>query len=82
MCGYTQLGTAGSPLGARYMTPRDQISLPPPPPLADSATPRVSARMVNERAYCPRLAYAVEEVRHSTYHGWDRTRSFPILARL
>ena len=39
------------------MTQRDQISLPLPPPPADSETPLVPARMVNEWVYCPRLAY-------------------------
>ena len=39
------------------MRPQDQLVLPIPPPPADSATPLVPARMVNEWVYCPRLAY-------------------------
>ena len=39
------------------MSDRQQIHLPLPPPPADSATPLVPARMVNEWVYCPRLAY-------------------------
>ena len=39
------------------MTPREQFTLPLPPPPADDRTPLVPARMVNEWVYCPRLAY-------------------------
>ena len=39
------------------MTDRSQLILPIPPPPADSMTPLVPARMVNEWVYCPRLAY-------------------------
>ena len=39
------------------MTQHDQIRLPLPLPPADSTTPLVPARMVNEWVYCPRLAY-------------------------
>ncbi len=39
------------------MSERQQLILPIPPPPADSATPLVPARMVNEWVYCPRLAY-------------------------
>ena len=39
------------------MSDRSQLILPIPPPPADSETPLVPARMVNEWVYCPRLAY-------------------------
>lgn len=39
------------------MSDRSQLILPIPPPPADSRTPLVPARMVNEWVYCPRLAY-------------------------
>ena len=39
------------------MSDRTQLILPIPPPPADSMTPLVPARMVNEWVYCPRLAY-------------------------
>ena len=39
------------------MSDRAQLILPIPPPPADSMTPLVPARMVNEWVYCPRLAY-------------------------
>ena len=39
------------------MNDRSQLILPIPPPPADSMTPLVPARMVNEWVYCPRLAY-------------------------
>ena len=39
------------------MRDRRQLVLPISPPPADSMTPLVPARMVNEWVYCPRLAY-------------------------
>ena len=39
------------------MSDRRQLILPIPPPPADSTTPLLPARMVNEWVYCPRLAY-------------------------
>ena len=39
------------------MNDRNQLALPIPPAPADSETPFVPARMVNEWVYCPRLAY-------------------------
>lgn len=39
------------------MSTERQLSLGLPPPPADSDTPLIPARMVNEWVYCPRLAY-------------------------
>lgn len=44
-------------MGLGRMNDRSQLILPIPPPPADSMTPLVPGRMVNEWVYCPRLAY-------------------------